>query len=195
MTPAQIDSLRDLAIAHLPRAQSDRAQAQRYGGSASDFYRRLAVTAAMVRGTAGSTAIECASAKVLEAVCLLSLNRDEPLTTTQRAATLDNLVAAANELCALSGSVVTWLADRPVTPEPIEEAAKPLPVQSAPAIAGRFLTTKEAAKALGVAEQTLRGWASQEGGPIRPSGKVGRHNRWSGDEILALLKGPKRRGR
>jgi predicted DNA-binding transcriptional regulator AlpA len=185
MTPTQIDSLRDLAIEHLPRAKADRAQIQRFSGTPTDFYSRLAHTAVMVRANASATALECAAANVLEAVALLCMQREEPLTRKERDDTLGRLAAAAKELCALTGTAFPWLASV-ASPEPEEEAPAPVKPQPLLSIAGRFLTTKEAAKALGYAEQTLRGWASTEGGPIRPS-KLGRQNRWSGDEILALL--------
>jgi hypothetical protein len=193
MNQSQIDSLRDLAIEHLPRAQADRAQVVRYGGTHTYLYSRLAVTSVMVRSTPGTTALACAAANVLEAVSLLCMPREEALTRKQREDTLGKLATAANDLCALTGTVLPWLASVPSTPAPEEEALEPVRQQPLPAIAGQFLTTKQAAKTLGLAEQTLRGWASTETGPIRPCSKVGRHNRWSGDEILALLSG-KRKG-
>lgn len=45
-----------------------------------------------------------------------------------------------------------------------------------------LLTTKEAARLLGYAEQTLRKWALYENGPINPI-RHGRSLRWSKAEI------------
>jgi hypothetical protein len=58
MNQLQIDSLRDLAIEYLPRAQTDREQIKKVGGTFADFYRRLAFTSVMVRSNAGITAVE-----------------------------------------------------------------------------------------------------------------------------------------
>ncbi|MCP3713872.1 helix-turn-helix domain-containing protein [Paraburkholderia sp. CNPSo 3281] len=52
----------------------------------------------------------------------------------------------------------------------------------------RGLTTSEAAVALGLQPQTLRKWASQESGPIRPV-RVGRRLAWSAADVRALLAG------
>jgi predicted DNA-binding transcriptional regulator AlpA len=189
MNQLQIDSLRDLAIAHLPRANADREQINRYGGTHADFHRRLAVTAVMVRAKAGTTAVEYAAANVLETVSLLSGEHDEALSHPIRTGLLQKLTRDAQELCALTGKVVSWLDALPATPVPEREEESPAPaaLTPLPSIAGRFLSTKEAAEVLGYKEQTLRQWASNEAGPIRPVKKVGRHNRWAGDEILALM--------
>ncbi|NWK76107.1 helix-turn-helix domain-containing protein [Acinetobacter sp. SwsAc6] len=45
-----------------------------------------------------------------------------------------------------------------------------------------LLTTKEAARLLGYAEQTLRKWALYENGPINPI-RHGRSLRWSKAEV------------
>lgn len=47
------------------------------------------------------------------------------------------------------------------------------------------LTTKETARLLGYAEQTLRKWALYENGPINPI-RYGRTLRWSKAEYLRL---------
>ena len=179
MTPTQIDFLRDFAIDNLPRAKSDREQTSRLGGN---LYEKLAFTATMVRSKAGTTATEFAAATMLESVCLLQ----RVLLPKQRSDTLHNLTSAANDLCLHTGKVISWLGEvAPPPPEPKpEQSAKPLP-----AIAGRWLSTKEAAAFLGFKEQTLRQWASNESGPLRPK-KVARHLKWAGDDILAVLTGP-----
>lgn len=180
MTPTQIDFLRDFAIDNLPRAQADREQTNRYGG---DLYSRLAGSSLMVRGKAGTTATEYAAATVLESVCLLQ----QPLSAKQRSDTLHNLTSAANDLCLHTGKTIAWLGE--VAPEPEPKPPAPALPKPLPAIAGRWLSTKEAAEFLGFKEQTLRQWASNESGPIRPK-KVARRLLWSGDDILTLLRGP-----
>jgi Helix-turn-helix domain len=193
MQTLQIHSLRDLAIDNLPRAKADRDQIKRYGGTFDDLYRRLFHTSIMVRGNAGTTAVEYAAANVLESVSLLCIGPEEdakPLTTSDRTNILRNLVANAKELCSLTGQVIPWLDALPTTPDPEPTAHRepsnqsPLP---SPSIAGRFLTTKDAATVLGYSEQTLRKWSSTESGPLSPR-KAGRKLLWSGDEILTLLK-------
>ena len=181
MTPTQIDYLRDFAITHLPRAQADRQQVNQYGG---DLYSKLAFTAVMVRGKAGTTAAEFAAASVLESVCLLQQLAPK---TKERADALHNLTRAANDLCLHTDSNIEWLAQAAIEPEPVEPApeqpARPLPS----IVAGQWLSTKEAAEFLGKKVQTLTSWSSTQKGPLRPS-KVGGNLRWSGDEILAILK-------
>ena len=181
MTPAQIDFLRDFAIDNLPRAKSDREQANRFGG---DLYSKLAFTATMSRSKSGTTATEFTAATVLESVCLLK----QPLSVKQRSDTLHNLTSAANDLCLHTGKIIPWLASAALEPEPPE--LPPAPALPLPSIAGRWLSTEEAAQALGFAAQTLRQWASTESGPIRPN-KVARRLKWSGDAILEVLKNRK----
>ena len=175
MTPTQIDFLRDFAIDNLPRAKSDREQI-RIGGN---LYDKLAFTATMVRSKASTTATEFAAANMLESVCLLQ----RPLLPKQRYDTLHNLTSAANDLCLHTGKAIAWLASAALEAEPPQLPAPALPL---PAIAGRWLSTKEAAEFLGFKEQTLRQWASSQSGPIRPN-KVGRRLKWSGDDILKVL--------
>lgn len=179
MTPTQIDFLRDFAIDNLPRAQANREQTSRFGGN---LYDKLAFTSSMVRGNAGATATEHAAAAVLSSVCLLQ----RTLSATQRADVLHNLTDAANGLCLHTGKTIAWLGVV-APPEPEHTPAPSLPL---PSIAGRSLSTQEAAEALGFKEQTLRQWASAQSGPIRPI-KVARRLKWSGDDILAVLKNQK----
>lgn len=179
MTPAQIDFLRDFAINRLPRAQADREQINRLGGN---LYERLAFTAVLIRGKAGTTATEYAAANVLESVCLLQ----QPLQKNQRTDTLHNLTGAANALCLHSETSIPWL-EAAAQPEPETEPPAPAVQVPLPSIAGRSLTTAEAAQASGFAVQTLRKWASTETGPFS-STKVARRLKWSGDDILAALK-------
>lgn len=182
MTSAQIEFLRDFAIDNLPRAQADREQANSYGG---DLYNKLAFTAVMVRSKSGATATEFAAANILESVCLLQ----QPIVGKQLADTLRHLTCAANDLCLHTGKVIVWLAAAALEPEPEPEPDQepPTPAKLLTSITGKWLSTKEAAQALGFAEQTLRQWAANETGPLRPN-KVARRLKWSGDEILAVLK-------
>lgn len=190
MNQLQIESLRDIAISHLPRAEADREQARRFGSTHADFYRALAVTSVSMRSKSATTACEYAAANVLETICLLCGELETPLSKTVRTTLLEKLVRDAKELCTLTGDVVTWLDSLPALPPAAQEEEAPAPAtaQATTSIAGRFLSTREAAQELGVAEQTLRRWASEESGPIRPSAKVGGTLRWSGEEILKLLK-------
>ena len=174
MTPTQIDFLRDFAIENLPRAKSDREQTRIDG----NLYEKLAFTATMVRSKAGTTAKEHAAANMLESVCLLQRS----LSTKERSDTLHNLNSAANDLCLHTGKIISWLGV--IAPEP--EPEQPQPALPMPSIAGKSLSTAEAAEALGFAVQTLRQWNSNESGPIRPN-KVARRLKWSGDDILAVL--------
>lgn len=183
MTPAQIDFLRDFAIDNLPRAKLVRANISRTGGN---LYDQLAFSSVMALANPGTTAAEHAAASVLESVCLLR-RQQSPLFPNQRADKLHHLTAAAHALCLHTGKTITWLGEA-APPEPAQEQP-PAPAKPLPSIAGRWLSTKEAAGALGFAEQTLRSWASTETGPIRPT-RAGRALRWSGDSILALLRGP-----
>lgn len=185
MTPAQIDFLRDFAVDNLPRAQADREQINRYGGN---LYDRLAHSSVAVRGRQGATATEHAAASVLESVCLL--RRQPPLFPKQRTDTLHHLTSAAHALCLHTGKTVSWLAEA-AQPEPEQQEPPPAPARPMPPIAGRWLSTEEAAKWLGVQPQTMRSWSSKQTGPIQPT-KMGRALRWSGDAILAVLKAPAR---
>ncbi len=189
MKQFQIENLRDFAIEHLPRAQADKEQVDRYGGTAADLNNRLAVTATMVRGKAPA-GIERVAANILESVTLLCADRNEvPISKAERASLLQSLASEAQDLCTLTGKVIPWLASLPTVPEPEpeqEEASAPTIQKPMPKIGGSFLTTKEAAEVLGYKEQTLRAWASNESGPIQPIRTMGRHLRWSGDDILAL---------
>jgi hypothetical protein len=188
MTPSQIDTLRDFAIDHLPRAKAEWEQAIRYGSSPTDYYNLLAATAMMVRSKPTTTAIEYSAANVLESVAILYADREQALSKPERSLLLARLATDAKELSMLTGRTFPWLDLMPSTPQPEpDEEPAPATQKPAPSIAGRFLTTAQAAEALGHKVQTLRGWSSKQNGPIRPR-KVGSRLLWSGDEILALMK-------
>lgn len=187
MRQIQIEALRDFAIDHLPRAQADRAQHSRLGGSEADFYRKLAVTSVMVQAKPETPAIQLAAARMLSTVSLLCSEREEPLTTTKRTDLLCRLTSEANELCGLTGKELPWLASAPTTPAPADAKRDEVLVQATTdSIAGKFLTTEQTAEVLGVMPATLRAWAREQRGPIQPI-KVGRHYRYKGNEVLALL--------
>jgi len=195
MNKTQINSLRDFAIEHSPRAKDVRNQANLLGGEA-DYYRALAFAAVMVRAKPGTTASEFAASNLLETVCLLYAELEEPISHATRKRLLKRLVNEAKELCAITNHTIPWLTDLPdiqaSEPDDDDVARTPTPPATAQLhtrpIAGRLLTTNEAAEALGYKPQTLRKWASEDSGPIRPvQQERGSHLRWSGDEILALM--------
>jgi len=194
MNQLQIDSLRDFAIEHLPRAKADREEVNRFGLAHDDLYRRLAFTAVFVRAKAGTTAIEFAAANMLESVAMLRLVQEPPLTTKQRTNLLGRLARDAKELCNLTGKAVAWLDTVPTTAEPQPEDEPPAPVVQAPvhSIAGRMLTTKETAKVLGMSEQTLRHHRSIDKNLIQPVRVGERQWRYPGDEVLAYMNGKKK---
>lgn len=197
MNDLQIDHLRDIAIDNLPRARTIRDKAHLVGGR-GDYYRALAYVAIMDRTKATTRAEEFAAANVLEIVCWLRFDDwDEPISSSKRKELLTDLVSRAKELCMLTGYTIPWLEDLPSAPqepEKKEEEQSSPPQQPVRPIAGRSLSTKEAAEALGYAEQTLREWRSDQTGPVgegrlKPFRLNGNGRlRWSGDEILALLK-------
>jgi hypothetical protein len=188
MKQTEIEVLRDFAIDHLPRAQNDRAQ-MRYGGTEADFYRRLAFTSVMVQGRPEAPAIEKAAARVLSAVSLLCIARDEPLTKHERADQLEQLTNAANELSALTGKEIQWLDSTPRHTEHEEReepSPTPRPETAAAPLAGKYLTTEQAAEVLGIRPTTLTAWAREQRGPLQPT-RLGREYRWAGDAIQALM--------
>jgi hypothetical protein len=189
MNQLQIEHLRDFAIEYLPRAQTDRQQARQYGLTEADFQRRLAFSAVMVGGQGGATAVERAAASVLVTVSLLCSEREQPLSRAEVSGQVEILISQARELCTLTGKTILWLDSVPTLPTPAQEDEPPAPAtQKLPQpIAGRILSTREAAQALGVKESTLRTWACQQKGALLPCGKVGRQNRYSGDEILEIV--------
>lgn len=193
MNQLQIDSLRDFAIEHLPRAQAVMEQVKRYSRPHAEMYMMLFQAAVSARGNAGTTAIEFAAANILESTSLLCSEREGPLTKAERKMLLERLVNEAKELCNLTSKTISWLDSLPSTPEAErDEEEPPAPAIQTPPIAGRLLTTADAAKALGYREQTLRGWSSNESGPIRPlrMNEGGKRSKllWRGDDILALMK-------
>lgn len=192
MKQLQIDYLRDFAIDHLPRAKADSDQFSRYGGTESDFYRKLAFTSVMVQGKPTAPAIEIAAARVLSSISLLRSEREEPLPRDERADILSRLTSDAQELCALTGKQIPWLDSIKTPPEPEEQTEREVPQAQAPApspqsIAGKLLTVNQAAEKLGLKPATLRKWAREQRGSLLPSVQIGRQYRYSGDEVLALM--------
>lgn len=162
----------------------------------------LAHEAVLVRSRSATTAVEYAAANLLEAVMLICCEREAKLTADERRRTLLQVVATAKELCELTGRVMPWLdvADIPtIEPAPAKpartQAARNLPPPVAAdqqrntgcIYAGKWLTTKDAAEALGRESQTLRDWKSKQKGPLQPT-KVGGRLMWSGDAICELLR-------
>lgn len=211
MNNAQIDNLRDMAIEYLPRAQIVRKQANLYGDK-GNYYRALYHIAVSVGGDFKVAAEEGVAAKILYVVCLLRNEDawDESIPSSKRKDLLEELVMYAKELCMLTGRAIPWLEELPSTPlqESEAEGEKVEGKKEPPAalhkriesIAGRFLTTREAAYWLSKTEQTLREWRTYDKGgvgsgdlnPFIPEGS----NRllWSGDEIISYLNKKKKKG-
>lgn len=164
MNELQINYIRDFALSHV-----------RYPIS------NLQLLVQRIRSRSASSA-EYAAANVLETVCMLAINSKEQYL-------LSKLEAQAKVLCKLTGETIPWLAI--TEPKPEQEASPPVPAteKTLQPIAGRLLSTAEAAKVLGYDANTLRKWASTQTGPIQPIRNVGRYLRWSGDEILRFLAG------
>lgn len=190
MNQIQIEALRDLAIDHIPRAQADREQLSRFGGSKDDFYDKLAYTSLMVMGKPGTPAIEKAAARILFAIAMLMHSEQEKLLTrSDREGHLKALASDAKELSTLTGKQITWLDSIQTPPPPAEEEKEEAPQDQAhtESIAGRLLTTEEAAKILGYKPATLTKWAREQHGRIQPVPDMGREYRWSGDAIIGLM--------
>jgi hypothetical protein len=180
-------ALRDFAIEHLPRAQSVPAN-QPY----QQYQRTLYGMAALVPPTA--PAIEQVAAHLLQTALILTMKLDDNIefTPLQRQQAERQAVIAANELCTLTGITIPWLADvfvktEPMpTPEPEKVVATPTTPTERPLLQpGPLQTTKDAARYLRVAEQTMRLWASKDDGPIRPV-KRGKYLGWPTDELIRL---------
>jgi predicted DNA-binding transcriptional regulator AlpA len=176
MNSLQMESLRDFAIEHLPRAQKIREQAKKFGG-VNDGLSHVAV---MALGSPTSTAIERAAAALLEPVVLYLIGN----TTADVIAWAVN---SANDLCMLTGRVIPWLdaaISEPPLPPPM---TTPVVLEDSGLKPGTNCTTAEAAKALMMKSQTLFGWSSNETGPIRPIRIGKRRIVWSSNEVIALI--------
>jgi hypothetical protein len=180
-------ALRDFAIQHLPRAQSvpNRLPYDQY-------QRTLYGIAALVPPTA--SAVEQVAAHLLQTTLILTMKLDDDIEFRphQRQQAERQAVIAANELCTLTGTTIPWLAEvfdkteQMPAPEQEEVATTPTTHRERPLLQpGPLQTTRDAARYLGVAEQTMRSWASKDDGPLR-SVLRGRFRGWPTDELIRL---------
>jgi hypothetical protein len=195
MKKHELDALRDFAVEHLPVAQRQREQAKRFGIDLDGYHRALAVAAMHTRASATASAIENQAARLLEQLMLLALNHGYD-------GIQNTIIEVANDLASLTHTTISWLpapqdespteqmTERSAEPkrEATQQRAHPRSVSIADLAPGQFLTTEQAASALGRKPNTLRTWASKETGDIQPAFKVGREHRWRADDILALEK-------
>ena len=189
----QLEALRDFGIEYLPAAQLKREQAQRFGISPNRYYEGLFLATHFTQGSATASAIEKRAAWLLQQLMLLELGHGYN-------GIENTIIEAAHDLISLTGTAIPWLplpqesADSPNNsqqrqgalkeqhnPKSSKQAAEKKPSLEP----GQFLTTKEAAKALGRKDQTLRSWASKQNGPILAM-KIKGLNMWRSDDILAL---------
>lgn len=191
MKQLHIDALRDIAIEHIPRAKKIRDQAR--GQPKDDLCLSLYGTMVSVLATARTPAKEQAAARLLQYVMQLSFSGDDiKLTAAERKRVEGYAIAAANELCILTERTIPWLpATLEEVPEP-EALPAPAPItQAAPPIAlpppDINLTTAETARLLNRADQTLRGWASKDDGPLRPIRCGTKRLAWSSNDVRRLM--------
>lgn len=188
MEQATLIALRDFAIDNLPRAQEAREQAQLM--SVEQYHYTLYGRTANLGPSA--SAVELLAADLLQSVLSLLIDRpEEPaLSSRQRQLVELRTVRTAEELCAFTGDELPWLSRVPLQSADEPDADPPLPVQSVPQrvlpAPGINLSTKEAARLLGVTPQYMRVWSSKDSGPIRPV-KMGVKNGWRSDDVLRLI--------
>lgn len=192
MDQIRLTALRDLAIRHLPRAQTVATSLP-----AGDYQRTLLGFA--VLGNPNAPATEVVAAHLLQTVMRLLIDwpAEGKLSPLQRQFAEHEAVEAALELCDLTGTTLPWLADA------LTDSVKTLQLQPAPAPAperpalqpGPNQTTDDAARYLGVKPQTMREWAMNDSGPLRPV-KLGTRNGWPTAELIRLgVEGWKPRGK
>lgn len=178
-------ALRDFAIQHLPRAQRVPQSMP-----AHQYQLTLYGVTALISPTA--PAVQQAAAHLLRTALTLLIEWDDDgrLTPEQRHATEQQAIQDATELCALTGHTIPWLpaltALPPVAP-PVPPPQQPASTVPPPPLLqpGETQTTKVAAKYLGVTEQTMRSWVSNDNGPLRPV-KQGTRNGWPTAELVRL---------
>lgn len=181
-------ALRDFAIQHLPRAQKVSPSMP-----AHQYQLTLYGVTALISPTA--PAIQQAAATLLRSTLTLLIEWDDDgrLTPAQRHATEQQAIQDATELCTLTGHTIPWLPALSALPEPTPASPPaPPPQQPAPTVPplpllqpGETQTTKVAAKYLGVTEQTMRSWVSNDNGPLVPV-KQGTRNGWPTAELVRL---------
>lgn len=186
MDSLKLTALRDFAIRHLPRAQKVRTTL-----TPDHYHMTLYGITAMINGTA--PAKEQIAAHLLETALGLLIEWDTAkLSPQQRLFFEHEAVEAATELCELTDATLPWLTD--ALAKPVRTTllpAEPAPAPVAPAPPRPLLqptptqTTADAAAYLGVAEQSMRSWASKDNGPLRPVHK-GKMLGWPTAELIRL---------
>jgi hypothetical protein len=195
METIKLTALRDFAVDHLPRAQRVRDQKH---ASQDDFHYALYGAAVLAQASATASAVEQAAAHLLQLTMSLSINweADKRPSAKQRYELGHQAIAAATDLCTLTGTSLPWLADamqhEPPPPAPPEAEALPVPplraLGQAPLVPGIWLTTHEAAAYLKHHPQTLFNWASDGTGPLQPT-RTGRRLYWQSDDLIRITKG------
>ena len=188
MDPLKLTALRDFAIRHFPRAQRVST-----GLPPDQYQRALYGFTALVSPNA--PAVELAAARLLESVMRLLINWGDEVhyPADARAFTTRRVVLDALDLCMLTGTEIDWLpragdlGELEAEPElEVEQAPPPTPVPPTSILQlGPTQTTAVAARYLGVAEQTMRSWASNDDGPLKPI-KKGPFNAWPTAELIRL---------
>lgn len=188
MDALKLTALRDFAIGHFPRAQRVST-----GLPPHQYQRALYGSTALVSPNA--PAIELAAARLLQSVMSLLIDWGDEVDypADARALTTRRMVLEAQDLCTLTGTEIDWLPRAgelgalEVEPElEVEQSPPPSPVPPTLILQpGPTQTTAVAARYLGVAEQTMRSWASNDDGPLRPI-KKGPFNAWPTDELIRL---------
>ncbi len=205
MEHIKLIALRDFAVEHMPRAQKVSRLMP-----ADQYHTTLYGLTALVSPTA--TAAQQAAAELLQTVLslLIEWGDDVKLTADDRRIAEAKAIQQTMELCALTGLTIAWLPTLPQLGEAVEllqPTQKPLVVEatlpeaatatSPPPVQlhGETQTTRAAAAYLGVTEQTMRAWASNDNGPLVPI-KQGTRNGWRTEDLVRLKRdGWKARGR
>jgi hypothetical protein len=191
METIKLTALRDFAVDHLPRAQQTRSQKHQ---SQDGYHYALYGIATLAQSSATAPAVEQAAARLLHLTMNLSINwepENQP-SARQRHDLSYQAIAAATDLCTLTGTSLSWLADAmkqeapPPAPPPDPSAQ---PSSTLPSLTpGISLSTKQAAEYLKVKEQTLHKWASEQSGPLQPT-RSNRRLYWQSDDIIRITKG------
>lgn len=196
MEAIKLTALRDFAVEHLPRAQRVRDQKH---ATQDDFHYALYGAAILAQSSATASAVEQSAAYLLQLTMSLSINweADNRPTAKQRHELGHQAIAAATDLCTLTGVSLPWLADAmthepaPPAPTPAAQEEEPIPLRAlglAPLTRGQHLTTNEAAAYMKHHPQTLRNWASNGDGPFQPT-RAGNRLYWKSDDLIQFFSG------
>ena len=189
MEQLKLMALRDLAIEHLPRAQKIRTQSKLLS---EDQYHYALYGATLNLGS-GVSASEIAAADLLRSVLRLLIDWPEgdKLIARQRQLLEEQVISEAATLSMLTSSPIPWLPTAPaeLVATSLEREPQPQPAQPSKRLPqeGELLSTRQAAELLGISEQYMRVWASEDNGPIRPI-KGGSRNKWLSTDVLRLMR-------